>query len=405
VKSSSEQWLARIFAGVFGAFLGLALLKFGDPPIMEKYVTAPSGFWEFLIATPWPIHWAYSLLLGVSLLGICAARWRPAAPLWLLVLPILWLAWQVVAATQSIKPELSRPTVWHFASCVVCFYLGLVSLRRGRLSFAFWGVLLCAFLLVLAAGWEQRLGGLSETRRYFFAYIYPQMKDIPAEYLKRLTSNRIFSTLFYPNALAGGLLLLLPAVLATVWNLRERFTLGARQFLVAVIAVAALACLYWSGSKGGWLLMLLLGLIASLRFPLARKIKLTLVGAILVAGLAGFLLKYAGFFERGATSVSARFDYWRVALRIAEQKPLFGCGPGTFAVPYQRMKRPDSESARLVHDDYLEQATDSGILGAAAYTVFIAGSLVWSFRNRLEDRPAQATGGSSNKTLGAKPIS
>lgn len=387
MKSSPEPWPARIFAGVFGAFLGLGLLKFGDPPIMEKYVTAPQGIWEFLLNSPWPIHWAHLLLVGVGALGLWAARWRADPPIWLLVLPVLWLIWEAAAATQTVSPELSRVTVWHLASCVACFYLGFCSLRHGRLFGSFWNILFCAFLLVLAVGWQQRFGGLAETRRYFYAYIYPEMREVPPEYLKKLSSNRIFSTLFYPNALAGGLLLLLPAMLATAWNMRERFTAGARQFLVAVVAVGALGCLYWSGSKGGWLLMLCLGLIASLRLRLSMRVKAVLVTIVLVAGLAGFVVKYAGFFERGATSVSARFDYWRAALLIAETHPVFGTGPGTFSIPYQSLKRPESESARLVHNDYLEQACDSGILGAAFYAVFIFGSLGWSFRSRTDKTP------------------
>ncbi len=77
----------RIFAGLFGAFLGLALLKFGNPPITEKWVTAPAGFWEFLLGYPWPIAWAYWLLALVGVAGIAVARWKSAAPRWLVALP------------------------------------------------------------------------------------------------------------------------------------------------------------------------------------------------------------------------------------------------------------------------------------------------------------------------------
>src|SRR5262245_24104197 len=39
-KISGEDGLPqKVFAVVFGAFLGLCLLKFGNPPIMEKWVT------------------------------------------------------------------------------------------------------------------------------------------------------------------------------------------------------------------------------------------------------------------------------------------------------------------------------------------------------------------------------
>src|ERR1019366_1715147 len=129
------------------------------------------------------------------------------------------------------------------------------------------------------------------------------------DYLKRISSDRIFSTLLYPNVLAGALLLLLPATLAALWQLRGVLTAAARWFLIGAVGFAGLACLYWSGSKGGWLLMLLLGLVVLLRLPFSQRLKVVLVMGVLVAGLAGFFLRHASFFKKGATSVSARFDY------------------------------------------------------------------------------------------------
>jgi O-antigen ligase len=35
--------------------------------------------------------------------------------------------------------------------------------------------------------------------------------------------------------------------------------------------------------------------------------------------------------------------------------------------------------ARLAHNDYLEQASDSGLPGFLVYTVFIVSALVWTF--------------------------
>ena len=368
-----------VFAGVFGAFLGLTLLKFGDPPIMEKLVVAPEGFWEFLLGYPWPIVWAQGLLVVVAVAGIAVARWKSAAPGWLIALPLVWLVWQFIAGTRSVDPELTRLTQKHFVGCVLCFYLGYVSLSRGQRLWPFWLGLLGAFLLVLAVGWEQHLGGLKESRRYFFLYVYPQMKEVPPEYLKRMSSSRIFSTLLYPNTLAGVLLLLLPATLAALWQLRRLLTAAARWFLIGSVGTAGLACLYWSGSKGGWLLMLLLGLVGLWRVPFSQRLKMALVTGVLVVGLAGFFLKHAAFFQKGATSVSARFDYWQAAVRTAKDNPVFGTGPGTFRIAYERIKRPESELARLVHNDYLEQASDSGVVGLLAYALFIVCAVVRSF--------------------------
>src|ERR1039458_7506138 len=81
-----DELLPSIFAGLFGAFLGLTLLKFGNPPIMEKYVGTPEWFWEFVFGYPWPIAWAYGMLVLVGVAGIVVARWNSAAPRWLLAL-------------------------------------------------------------------------------------------------------------------------------------------------------------------------------------------------------------------------------------------------------------------------------------------------------------------------------
>ncbi len=379
VGAPRHYLLLRVFAGLLGAFLGLALLKFGNPPVTEKYVDAPQNIWQFVLGYPWPINWAYWLLVPVGVVGVGVARRNSAAPLWLLLLPVVWLVWQFVASAQSADPALTWLVLKHFAACVLCFYLGYFSLSGVRRLRVFWLGLMCAFLVVLAVGWEQRFGGLEETREYFYREVYPTLKEVPPEYLKRISSNRIFSTLLYPNVLAGALLLLLPPALAVLWQLRGLLTAAARWFLIMLVGVAGLACLYWSGSKGGWLLMLLLGLVVLLRLPFSRKLKVILVAGVLVAGMAGFFWKYAAFFEKGATSVSARFDYWRAALQTTRENPLLGTGPGTFAHAYEKIKRPESEMARLVHNDYLEQASDSGLPGLLAYTLFIFGALARSF--------------------------
>jgi O-antigen ligase len=369
-----------LFSAALGAFFGLALLKFGNPPIMEHLVTAPTNAYELVFGSPWPITWAYGLLAIVVLLGLPAFRRNSAAPLWLVLLPLAWWLWQLVASTRSVDPRLSVPTVFHFLACIATFYLGYFCLSRARQLGWFWAGLLAGFLGMLAFGWQQHFGGLEQTRQYFFTYIYPQLKEVQPEYLKKMTSTRIFATLFYPNALAGAIVLLLPPLLGVLWQARDRFTTGARAFLVGSVAVLASGCLYWSGSKGGWLLFLALGLIALLRLPFGQRLKWMLVLFVMVVGLTGFFVKYAGFFRKGATSVSARFDYWQAAARTFSEQPFFGTGPGTFSVPYARIKRPESEMSRLVHNDYLEQASDSGLPGFLGYAGLMVGGLFYAWR-------------------------
>ena len=384
---------ANLFAGLFGAFLGLGLLKFCNPPIMEKWTTPPEDIWEMVFGGPWPIWWAYTLLALLAVLGLSVALWKVLPQPWLIALPLAWLLWQCLAAAQGVDGRLSWVTVRHFASCVGCFYLGYFALSRSSSLRPFWAVLFCAFFIVLAEGWYQHFGGLEQTRRYFYLYELPKMKEVPPELLKRMNSNRISSTLFYPNALAGAVLLLLPMALGVIGLARNMFTAGARTLLMVVFGLGGLGCLFWSGSKGGWLLMLILGLVALLQVRMPKAARVSLLCAVLFLGLGGFFLRYSGFFQKGATSVTARFDYWRAAAQITFENPVFGTGPGTFLIPYTRIKRPESEPSRLVHNDYLEQASDSGLPGFLLYTAFIAGTLYWTRPRRIDSAATAVKGG------------
>jgi O-antigen ligase len=119
------------------------------------------------------------------------------------------------------------------------------------------------------------------------------------------------------------------------------------------------------------------GLVVLLNQDLSKRLKLGLVCSVLTLGVAGFAWKYAGFFQRGATSVVARFDYWEAAWNTAIGKPILGSGPGTFGLVYAAIKRPESEMARLTHNDYLQQASDSGFPGLIFYMAFVGG-LIWT---------------------------
>jgi O-antigen ligase len=77
--------------------------------------------------------------------------------------------------------------------------------------------------------------------------------------------------------------------------------------------------------------------------------------------------------------VSARFDYWRAAVETMVAKPVFGTGPGTFSIAYQAIKRPESEMSRLTHNDYLQQASDSGVVAGLAYLTFVVAMLLCGY--------------------------
>ena len=134
----------------------------------------------------------------------------------------------------------------------------------------------------------------------------------------------------------------------------------------------------------GWLIAIGIVGLYLLRRDWSPKLKLTAVALVLVLGLGVFAVRFHNYLSAGATSVSARFDYWHAAAQTAADRPVFGTGPGTFQRPYARLKSPAAEMARLTHNDYLEQFSDSGYPAGLAYTAWIilalvvAGKKVWS---------------------------
>src|SRR5208337_2276702 len=122
------------------------------------------------------------------------------------------------------------------------------------------------------------------------------------------------------------------------------------------------AAFFWTGSKLGWLIGLGIAGIFLLRFDWPKTFKLAVIAVVLIFGLGIFAVRFHNYFATGATSVGARFDYWRAALQTTAANPLLGSGPGTFQRPYAKLKSPEAEMARLTHNDYLEQFSDSGII-------------------------------------------
>ena len=415
----------RVFLILTGVWLFTALFLFGNPVILDylhppKSVIlggeSPSNVLRYLgiLAVL-----GLACVLGFSRLSKPKLRLPAGVPKWLAWLPAAWLGWQLLSFLQTENQAMSQATVIHFASCLVAFYLGLFVLGRMRLAkLALWGATL-GLMLNLADACIEKFGGLEETRNNIIAQIESgkldpetlpakardagktipseiekqivtlppgtaaKVRQLPIELVKRMYSTRLYGHMFYPNALAGVILLLLPVSLALVLG-QGRWRLP-RAVLALGLAAVGLACLYWSGSKAGWLIAIALLGAWFLHLPVPKKLKLGLAGAAMVLGLAGFAVKYADYFDRGATSVGARFGYWSAAAQTVMKEPLLGTGPGTFQIAYKRHRAPGAEPTRLTHNDYLQQASDSGWPGFALYAAFIGGAAWVLARRRLDD--------------------
>jgi len=384
------------FALAFGLFLGLAILKFGNPVILDQKITTPGSWSEFLVDF-WPTHWAIWLGLPFGLAGLWLVRhyklaWRASFLLWFL--PLLWLIWQLISATASVDHALSASTLPQFAGCVGAYFLGAFLLGRPTVMRWLLAGILAAFTFCLMRGVEQRV--------YEFPQNYQNLEDgenahwtnMPPDLVLELKSEniivnsngidvanpaimakfakgRVYGTLVYPNALAGIILLLLPVALVISFNDTKSLKPTIRGAVIAMTAGLAGLTFIFTGSKLGWLLALALGGLMLFRLNWSTRLKWLSLAIVLTVGLGIFAVRFHNYFAAGATSAGARFDYWRAAAETFNEYPGLGTGPGTFQRPYARLKSPDAEMARLTHNDYLEQFSDSGLIGGLAYLAWI----------------------------------
>ena len=401
MRSEKKITGTGFYALVFGLFLGLAILKFGNPVILDQKITppvSPSEFW----ADAWPPHWGNWILLPLALMGAALGftsrlRWPGTRRLWLL--PLLWFGWQLLSATQTVDGNLTATTLCQFAGCLACYFIGALVWGRERAWHWLLIGVLAAFAFCLVRGINQRLFEfpasrqlLLEGERAGWTNIPPAMLlemkrnqavintngvDVPnPAILAKFAKGRVMGTLVYPNALAGLILLLLPVSLVLAFNSTKRLRPSIRATVITLTIFLGGAAFFWTGSKLGWLIAMVIGGACLFRLRWPMRLKLATLTGILLIGLVIFAVRFHSYFAAGATSVGARFDYWRAAVETTFMHPLLGTGPGTFQRPYAQLKSPIAEMARLAHNDYLEQFSDSGIVGGTLFGAWIVLSLL-----------------------------
>lgn len=166
-------------------------------------------------------------------------------------------------------------------------------------------------------------------------------------------------------------------------------------FLAAAGLVAALTWVAWrSGSKEG-----------SLRREVAAggvttaRVLAAIAGLVLLAGLAASVgspqvrRRLAVSFDE--PTIKSRLLIWEGAVKMIRERPLAGFGPGTFGrnFPFYRDERLATFHDELTpvthaHNEYLEIAAETGMIGTAAMLLFLAVVLNRGFR-KLRAAPSR----------------
>ena len=181
-----------------------------------------------------------------------------------------------------------------------------------------------------------------------------------------------------PNDLAFLLATTLPI---TLWLLRERWAL--RPLVLGMIVLISLATAF-TYSRGA-----LVGIGAGIAFLMLterKRIPLLIVAGVLTVA-AGFLFVQSNpntvlrvedalraKEQIASYNVETRLQAWDAAVTLAVENPLVGIGPGNFIYHYGNVAGipPGAEPIAVVHNSYLDVASELGLVGLALFFAYLA---------------------------------
>ena len=212
-------------------------------------------------------------------------------------------------------------------------------------------------------------------------------------YTKEFNLEDATGTYINPNHFAGLLELTLPFILGLgfysfqIWSERrqaglswrvsaEQGSAGVRSIFYFFLAVIVIMAIIFSRSRTGVLatafsivFIVLLGQVKARRKTWMLGFFLFLlctVGYGLWIGLDPVLARFEQMEEPGYLQLEGRVAIWKDTVGLVHDHPVMGTGLGTFGTAYRRYQTAlADEYVDHAHNDYLEFASDTGLLGAA----------------------------------------
>jgi len=306
--------------------------------------------------------WAVSTMHMVTLIGLTAFLVeRSIAWEWKWIKTPLdrpFMALLVLCTLSSVFSLHKQTSLWStilLLNYLAVFYLTIHIFRtRSRLrKLVYFIIGVAAFLSIF---------GLF---KYFGTNPFPWWDyiDIPQ------SAERLTATFGNPDHLAGYMGMILPLILGLFLLGFER----GKMFFLIYLSVLILAALILSLSRGAWfgsitgLALMAAYLLFDRHFK--RKglvlaiIGVTLTAAFIVLSTTPVVERILTLTERAPESnLHSRMMVWDGTVRMIENHPLLGTGPGTFAFAYTEFQPPGlNRHYTMAHNDYLHFISETGL--------------------------------------------
>ena len=304
------------------------------------------------------------------------------------VLLALYLAWTLVTALTSTMPGVSFKTLAYRIWFIAGFYLVAAQLasagsfsRKQIIAYAAGLAIVVIYFIVRVQG----AGFLNQ--QFAHSACYPFYRD--------------------HTSFGASMAFLLPPL--AVMFFRKGDSLRARTFL-GVLTLLFIVGFILSYSRAAWVSLIaaaVMALILWIRMPV-RLLTISAAGFVLALVLsAGWIWQRMdsttedssadlGQHLRSASNISTdqsnleRINRWKCALRMFEEKPVTGWGPGTYQFNYGSFQKASEKTvistdfgdAGNAHSEYLGALSESGLPGALLFLLIslcavIMGIRVW----------------------------
>jgi O-antigen ligase len=163
------------------------------------------------------------------------------------------------------------------------------------------------------------------------------------------------------------------SLVATIFIFRNNKTAVITKVGCSIFILLALFLLILSGNQQGFLVLVIgTAVVVTMRVPFSKFRKLG--GLILVSGGLGFVLLFLAILNQGPfakfvfeSSLASRGDYWRAAIGMLKDNPVWGIGLDSFGDWYFRYRsvsayeRLPFQNTNSAHNVYLDIASGGGV--------------------------------------------
>ncbi|XGV97154.1 MAG: IctB family putative bicarbonate transporter [Leptolyngbya sp. BL-A-14] len=384
--------LGAIFVGLVFA---IAPFVSDDKNSLAVLLIACAGFWVLLTVSDGEVDGERPVFTDVPETRSSRRFWDSwlsssrASALSTPIHALVLLYWSISAAATALSPVkraaftgLSKLTLY-----LILFALMARVLRSPRVRSWVIGIYMHAALLVSIYGIQQKITGVAALATWVDP-TSPSAKE-----------PRVYSYLGNPNLLAAYLL---PAIALSIVAIFAWQRWGPKLLALTMVVVNS-TCLYYTGSRGGWIGFAVMILVLALflfhwwnvylpRFwrTVALPIGLGSLAAVLV--LAVLVVEplrdraSSIFSGRNDSSNNYRINVWTAVLEMVKDRPILGIGPGNVAFNsiYPRYQRT-RYSALSAYSIPLEIAVETGIIGLMCFLwlLLVTFNLAWQQIQRL----------------------